>query len=56
VGGQSVTLGDAGSGDGALPFTGSDSGSLLAGGLVVLLTGLALGALGWRRRRSLLDA
>jgi hypothetical protein len=59
VGGETVTRGDGtgdGTGDGALPFTGSDSGSLLAAGLVVLLTGLALGALGWRRRRSLLDA
>jgi hypothetical protein len=54
VGGETVTVG--GTGDGALPFTGSDSGSLLAAGLMVLLTGLALGALGWHRRRSVLDA
>jgi len=39
-----------------LPFTGGDPRPLLGAGLVLLAAGLALGIIGWRRRRSLLDA
>jgi LPXTG-motif cell wall-anchored protein len=58
VAGLVVTSGSGTSGTGLprtkLPFTGADSRSLLTAGLVVLVAGLALGVVGWRRRRSLL--